>query len=480
MEAKPHLAELYRRAVADPHSISRAERNAIWGHPPPEEEDRLCVAKTGLTRAGLVAKAAAQPDELTLCEAKIICHHRGVNFDDKAEEAAPITGIVDRLDRLEVALLEYIRVCKKKPTPLEKLYNEALARLCAVRSPEETTAFANALKRDSELAMADSEANEMKWREHEKARIVKVGTPWIRKMLEAGLLEDGAECWGFVVFRTGCYHGEENEALWQRFRDHLLKVAETSVLHWYSGPELWPSLRIVFVEDKELEGASNEQLRIWFRKMRDRAGGEQHLPKGIRTNCFLVADEAVIKSEAAQTPYTPRCKYMDVPEFGVEILDEDPVVYIRAVDPDYVSPGNPAPPAERTKEDTADKVPGTPTSSNSLSAAPAYMIAMAKQVEEEMADFKGEATVALPRVFDWLHRACFFAERGIKYTQTDGRDGWHTIHVQTKKPEAWVRNWSAWTGSINYAKDLKRFPIPPELLRTLYPAQPLPPPPPSS
>ncbi|KAK4119593.1 hypothetical protein N657DRAFT_650082, partial [Parathielavia appendiculata] len=288
MEAKPELAELYRRAVADPHSISRAERNAIWGHPPPEEENRLCVAKTGLTRAGLVAKAAAPPDELTLCEAKIICHHRGVNFDDKAEEAAPITGIVDRLDRLEVALLEYIRVCKKKPTPLEKLYNEALARLCA-------------------------------WREHEKARIVKVGTPWIRKMLEAGLLEEGAEYWGFVVFRTGCYHGEENEALWQRFRDHLLKVAETSVLHWYSGPELWPSLRIVFVEDKELKGASNEQLRIWFRKMRDRAGGEQHLPKGIRTKCFLVADEAVIRSEAAQTPYTPRCKYMDVPEFGVEI-----------------------------------------------------------------------------------------------------------------------------------------------------------------
>jgi hypothetical protein len=420
-----------------------------------------------------VAKAAAQPDELTLCEAKILFHHRGVNFDDKAEEAALITGIVDGFDRHEVALLESISVFKE-PTPLEKLYNEALARLCAVRSPEETTAVTNAMKRERELAMADLEANEMKWREHKKARMVKVGTPWIRRMLEAGLLEDGAECWGFVVFRTGCYHGAENEASWQTFRDHLLKVAKTSVLHWYSGPELRPSLRIVFVEDKELDGASNEQLRIWFRKMRDGAGGEQHLPKGIRTNCFLVADEAVIKSEAAQTPYTPRCSYMDVPEFGVEILDEDPVVYIRAVDPDYVSPGNPAAPAEGTQADTADKAPGTPTSSNSSSAAPAYMIAMAKQVEEEMADFKGEATVALPRVFDWLHRACFLAERGIKRTQGDGRDGWHTIHVQTKKPEAWVRNWAPYSGGIHYTIDVKPFPIPPEVLRTLPPFPPFP------
>ncbi|KAK4118226.1 hypothetical protein N657DRAFT_675669, partial [Parathielavia appendiculata] len=332
--AKPELEQLYRRAIADPHSISRAERNAIWGYPPPEEEDRLCVAKTGLTRAGLVAKAAAQPDELTLCEAKILHHHRGVNFDE-AEEAAPITDTLDGFDRLEAALWECIMEELRGPTPLEKLYNEAVARLCAVRSPEETTAVTNAARRENELAMADLETHEMLWREHEKARRLKVGTPWIRRILGAGLLEDGAECWGFVVFRTGCYHGEENEASWKRFRDHLLKVAETSLLNYYSGPELWPSLRIVFVEDKELEGASNEQLRIWFRKMRDGAGGEQHLPKGIRTNCFLVADEAVIRSEAAQTPYTPRFRYMDVIEFGVEILDEDPVVYIRAVDPDY-------------------------------------------------------------------------------------------------------------------------------------------------
>ncbi|KAK4157113.1 hypothetical protein C8A00DRAFT_12021 [Chaetomidium leptoderma] len=420
MEAKPELEELYRRAAADPRSISRAERNAIWGHPPPEEEDRLCVAKTGHTRAGLVAKAVANnPDELTLCEAQILCHSRGVNYDI-AEYAGPPS-----LDRLEMLILQNL----KEPTPLEKLQNEAVGQLWAIRSAEEITALMNANNRRTAIEAIEIEAREEKWQEFERARRLKVGTPWIRRMLQAGLLEDGAECWGFVVFRTGCYHGEEGEAPWQRLLDYLLKVAETSVLHWNSGPELRPSLRVFFVEDKELESASNEQLRARFRKMRDGAGGE-HLPKGIRTNCFLVADEPVIKSEAAQTPYTPG--YTDDLEMSVEILEEDSVVYIRAVDPDYVAP---AAPAERTTEDRADE-----------------------EGEDEMADFKGEATVALPRVFDWLHCACFYAERGITPTW-DSRNGWHTVHVQTKGPEVWVRNWSPNSGGIHYIH-VRRFPIP--------------------
>ncbi|KAK4097419.1 hypothetical protein N658DRAFT_561822 [Parathielavia hyrcaniae] len=174
------------------HLARRTQRHP--GPPTPREEDRLCVAKTGLTRAGLVAKAVAQPGEFTLCEAKIICHHRGVNHDDNAEETA--------WARLEESMRR--KKERQEPTPLEKLYNEALARLCAVRSPEETTTLTNALNRQSEIEKAASEANEMMWREHERARIVKVGTPWIKQMLKAGLLEDGAECWGFVVFRTGC------------------------------------------------------------------------------------------------------------------------------------------------------------------------------------------------------------------------------------------------------------------------------------
>ncbi|KAH6842453.1 hypothetical protein B0I37DRAFT_381962 [Chaetomium sp. MPI-CAGE-AT-0009] len=446
MEAKPELEELYQRAAADPRSISRAERNAILNHPPPDEEDRLCVAKTGHTRAGVVAKAVANPDELTLCETQILCHSRGVNYDT-FERAGPASQ--SDIDRLEMEVLQSFR----EPTPLEKLRNEAMNQLWAIRSAEEITAVLNASNRRLAIEVIEDEATAEKWREFERARRLKVGTPWIRKMLRDGLLEGGADCWGFALFRTGCYHGEEGEAAWQRFRDYLPKVAATSVLHWNSGPELRLSLRVFFMEDKELEGASNEQLRARFREMRDEIGGE-HLPKGIRTNCFLVADEPVIKSEAAQAPYTPR--YMDDSLMGVEILDDDPVVYIRAVDPDYVAS---TAPVERTTEGGAGEVPGdraTPTSSNSPSVSPADTNVTTEE-EDEMADFKGEATVALPRVFDWLHGVCFHAERGITPTW-DGRKGWQTIHVQTRRPEAWIRNWSPNSGRMQYSR-VRRFPI---------------------
>lgn len=112
MDAKPELEELYRRAAADPRSLSRVERNAILGRPPPEEEDWLCVAKTGLTRAGLVAKAFFNPGELTLCEAQILCHHRGVNYD------ATKPAVSGGLEELEVTLVGYL----KEPTPLKKSY----------------------------------------------------------------------------------------------------------------------------------------------------------------------------------------------------------------------------------------------------------------------------------------------------------------------------------------------------------------------
>ncbi|KAJ4303863.1 hypothetical protein N0V88_001460 [Collariella sp. IMI 366227] len=386
MEAKPEHEGLYRRAAADPQSISRAERNAIWNHPPPEDEDRLCVAKTGCTRAELLAKALANPEQLTHLETKILCDYRGVNYD------MPKYGTFD--ERLEELGLNILR----QPTPLEKVRNEAVERLWAIRSIEEVNAMANANAILFAFQKTEMEARHQELRDMDKARLLKI---------------DGAECWGFVVFRTGCYHGDEAEAVWQRFRDHLLKVAEVSVLHWYSGPELRPSLRVFFAEGKDLEGATNEELRARFRKMRD-GTGDDNLPKGIRTNCFLVADESVIKSEATQAPYMPR--YTNDLEGEVRILDEDPVVYIRAVDPNY---GAPASPAGKSTEDETVKIPSArviPASNRSSSAAPGDADTLAKEQRKEMAHFKGEAIVALPRVFDWLHYVCFFAERGATPT----------------------------------------------------------------
>lgn len=201
-----------------------------------------------------------------------------------------------------------------------------------------------------------------------------------------------------------------------------------------------------------------------------------NLPKGIRTNCFLVADESVIKSEAAQAPYMPR--YTNDLEGEVRILDEDPVVYIRAVDPDY---GAPASPAGKSTEDETVEIPSarvTPASNRSSSAAPGDADTLAKEQRKEMAHFKGEATVALPRVFDWLHCVCFFAERGATPI-LDVRSGWHAVHMQTQKPEAWIRNWSPDSGGVSYAH-INFSPKPDGMGDHRPPVGPLPPLPPSS
>ena len=99
MKAKPELEDFYRRAAADPRSISRAELNATWGHSPADEEDRPCVAKTGHTRAELVAKALARPDELTLAEAVILEPVCGVEY-----EVPVYAGGADDLARFDMLL----------------------------------------------------------------------------------------------------------------------------------------------------------------------------------------------------------------------------------------------------------------------------------------------------------------------------------------------------------------------------------------
>jgi hypothetical protein len=133
--------------------------------------------------------------------------------------------------------------------------------------------------------------------------------------------EHGEEYWGFVSYRT-CY---SDEGGWQKFREYFAKVSETSVLRYNSAPLLWPRFCAVFVEDKTLNGTSNEELRTRFRKMRtvDAAGGGEQLPQGIRTTCSLVVDAA------AKTPYVPRYRFDLQATLGIR--PEDPTVLIRSV-----------------------------------------------------------------------------------------------------------------------------------------------------
>lgn len=64
------------------------------------------------------------------------------------------------------------------------------------------------------------------------------GTAWIRDLIKNNLLD--AECWGFVVFRTAGYGTQQGEEAWRRFREYFETAVKAAILHYNSGPLLWP------------------------------------------------------------------------------------------------------------------------------------------------------------------------------------------------------------------------------------------------
>lgn len=82
----PELRALYQKAIATPNAITHAEKNLILERPPPDEEERLCLAKVHLTLPQLQEKAIAHPEQLTPLEAKIIMH--GADYDPAQNRAA--------------------------------------------------------------------------------------------------------------------------------------------------------------------------------------------------------------------------------------------------------------------------------------------------------------------------------------------------------------------------------------------------------
>lgn len=72
MKAEEKVVYLRVAAAADPASVTRAEKNQIFGQPPPDEEDRLCQEKIGITMEELKRKVMSDPETLTEDECDII------------------------------------------------------------------------------------------------------------------------------------------------------------------------------------------------------------------------------------------------------------------------------------------------------------------------------------------------------------------------------------------------------------------------
>ena len=179
--ANPDLEGLYRRAAAEPQSMTRAERNIIFDRPPPDEEDRICIARTGHTLANLLTKASSSPDCLTFQEAKIVSDRKGVHFD--AMEEAQNLGLQEILARNELRRRRYMN-----PSALEALLDEAQRQLRNSVEGEEKTALRNAS--DRWYAIEDAEMNAIRRREEDllRARRLKMAQVSLSGCLSMGCL----------------------------------------------------------------------------------------------------------------------------------------------------------------------------------------------------------------------------------------------------------------------------------------------------
>ncbi|TGO55846.1 hypothetical protein BOTNAR_0236g00140 [Botryotinia narcissicola] len=277
----PEERALYERVAlsTDPTLVTRAEKNQLHGLPPPDEEDRLCVEKVGLTMAELKDKVAASHVTLTREEADIILFGVTKTSGDLHSGKRDLLWSMDLVEE-EQQLVRKVNIFLSNP------YDNAIHRLTSIRWDE--------------LRRLDEPARE-KRREQKKQEMCaawaaqrKAGRPkWVQELIDATITGD-------LLFSGQI----------------IVKVQMRSGT---------PSKKSFLVSDPELDGASLDILRERFKAMRENC----EIPSGRATDCFLVVDEAVLDNNIISTKTLFKAKSPG---------DLDPwesTLSLRAVDPDH-------------------------------------------------------------------------------------------------------------------------------------------------
>lgn len=331
----PEEKALYLRIIADPASATRADKNQVYEKPPPDEEDRLCKNEVGITMEELRHKALSDPDAMTEDECNILI--KGVKKREKSSGR--------------------YRFWKSHLVEDDRELSRQVSEILYTQDDIEIKRRARHRRHDFDGVMEERRKRIKQQRIDERAAKMRAGQPrWVRHMFDANL-----DRWGFVIFRTA--YGEETEYNWVVFQSIYSLHTVTQLHHcWEKAANLISTHHPLPVSDPLLDGANVDTLRQRFKTMREQ--GE--IPKGIATDCFLVADQAALDDPylTSKTPYKPKAPG-----------DPDPwqsTITVRAINPDY-----------------EDSVP----------------IAS----EGDLAGYKGEITIPLPKVFDWLYY-CFLAK----------------------------------------------------------------------
>lgn len=177
------------------------------------------------------------------------------------------------------------------------------------------------------------------------------------------------------------------------------------MLQWHGRNLTWPAFKVIWVSDKApLGGATTDTLRKRFEETRE--AGE--FPRGISTNCTAVANESALKNKGTKTPYNYE-----------SLLAQShltwPTVHLRAINPRH----DPFATLGNRQERRSNAGEGE-----------------SKKSDGELAGLIGRAKIALPKVFVYIHCACF-SEQGRTSWMTNRRSGWTAIYNSTKDPVTW-------------------------------------------
>jgi hypothetical protein len=350
------LKALFLRIAADPASATRADRNKIFGEPPPDEEDRLCKEKTGSTMEELKNKGLTNPDTLTEDECDILMHGTKLSGKDHFWKYHLLDDERQLVDQVH-----------------EILWTD-----------DDTDMKRNAYRRSPAFDDVREERREKKKQDRAAAQAAKwraARPQWVNHMLDAKLSQ-----WGFVIFRTAYSEGTEQK--WLYFQ-RAYSSNEFGQLRrsWKFATHLSAKHKPFLVCDPSLEGADPDVLRRQFKTMRER----NEIPDGIATDCFLVADQTALDQSTAvsMTDWKPKVQLFVADQTA---LGQSAEFYVKGYKP---------------------KAPGEPDpweSTFSVRAVnPDYDTSVLSPSEGDLAGYEGEITIPLPKIFDWLYY-CFFAK----------------------------------------------------------------------
>lgn len=299
---------LYQRIAnagsAETAAVTRADRNKALHRPEPEEEDRLCASKVGITMPELRAKAITSPDILTELECEILI--RGADYESPVIMRNP--AWISNLPPEEGELAKRVWALLSDEQE-NNAFKAAFNRDRAAFKPQRDAIMQDKIKRNKERMRKEQE------------RLVREATPkWVNEIKDARLSR-----WGFVVFRTA--YKEGTDTAWRNFVDLYNLTGKAQLTKcWKKSNSLMQKHHPLWVaDDASLDGADLSTLRRRFQVMREQ--GE--IPDRLASDCFLVVDEATLSHKFV----TSRISYK--PKTPGETDLWETTLSISAVDPDH-------------------------------------------------------------------------------------------------------------------------------------------------